>query len=96
MGSIHDVIEAFRKEPTNSHRGTKFEQLMVRYFELDPMLAQQYDAVWRWIDWPSRKGKTDTGIDLVARDRNTGEDHVVQCPWAIDKKARTAGMRPGD
>jgi predicted helicase len=33
MGSIHEVIEALRKEPTNSERGTKFEQLMVRYFE---------------------------------------------------------------
>ena len=57
MGSVHEVIEAFRKAPSNSERGTKFEQLMVRYFELDPMLSQQYDAVWRWIDWPDRKGK---------------------------------------
>jgi len=40
---------------------------MVRYFELDPMLSQQYDAVWRWIDWPGRKGMPDTGIDLAAR-----------------------------
>ena len=35
MGSIHDVIEAFRLAPSNSERGTKFEKLMVRYFELD-------------------------------------------------------------
>ncbi|WP_343601215.1 hypothetical protein [Mycobacterium sp.] len=45
---------------------------MVRYFELDPMLAQHYDSVWRWADWPDRQGKTDTGIDLVARERDTG------------------------
>lgn len=81
MGSIHQVIEAFRREPTNSERGTKFEQLMVRYFELDPMLSQQYDAVWRWIDWPDRQGKPDTGIDLVARDRDSGALTAIQCKF---------------
>lgn len=81
MGSIHQVIEALRQAPSNSERGTKFEQLMVRYFELDPMLAQQYDAVWRWIDWPGRKGKIDTGIDLVARERDTGNLTAIQCKF---------------
>ncbi len=38
MGSVHEVIEAFREAPSNSKRGTKFEKLMVRNFELDPML----------------------------------------------------------
>lgn len=81
MGSVHEVIEAFRDAPSNSERGTKFEQLMVRYFELDPMLSQQYEKVWRWIDWPGRKGKTDTGIDLVARERDTGEYTAIQCKF---------------
>ena len=54
---------------------------MVRYFQLDPALTQQYDAVWRWIDWPDRKGKTDTGIDLVARERDTGEYTAIQCKF---------------
>ena len=81
MGSVHEVIEAFRQAPSNSERGTKFEQLMVRYFELDPMLSQQYEKVWRWIDWPGRKGKPDTGIDLVARERDTGDYTAIQCKF---------------
>lgn len=81
MGSVHEVIEAFREAPSNSERGTKFEQLMVRYFELDPLLSQQYEKVWRWIDWPGRKGKPDTGIDLVARERDTGEYTAIQCKF---------------
>lgn len=81
MASVHEVIEAFRKQPTNSERGTKFEELMVRYFELDPMLSQQYERVWRWIDWPDRGGKPDTGIDLVARERDTGEYTAIQCKF---------------
>ena len=78
MASVHEVIEAFREAPTNVERGTKFEQLMVRYFELDPLLSQQYDKVWRWIDWPGREGKPDTGIDLVARNRDSGEYTAIQ------------------
>lgn len=81
MGSVHEVIEAFRQAPSNSERGTKFEQLMVRYFQLDPMLAQQYDQVWRWVDWPGRDGKPDTGIDLVARERDTGAITAIQCKF---------------
>ncbi len=82
MGTIHEVMEVFREAPSNSERGTKFEKLMVRYFELDPMLSQQYDAVWRWVDWPDRpKGKIDLGIDLVARERDTGEYTAIQCKF---------------
>lgn len=81
MGSIHEVMEAFRQAPSNSERGTKFEKLMVRYFDLDPLLSQQYDEVWRWIDWPGRKGKPDTGIDLVARERHSGEYTAIQCKF---------------
>lgn len=81
MASVHEAIEAFRAAPSNSERGTKFEQLMVRYFELDPMLSQQYEAVWRWIDWPGRDGKPDTGIDLVARERDSGAYTAIQCKF---------------
>ncbi len=81
VASVHEVIEAFRKAPSNSERGTRFEQLMVRYFQLDPMLSQQYDQVWRWIDWPGRDGKPDTGIDLVARERDTGAYTAIQCKF---------------
>ncbi|WP_024794334.1 DEAD/DEAH box helicase [Tomitella biformata] len=81
MASVHEVIEAFRTAPSNSERGTKFEQLMVRYFQLDPTLGQQYDQVWRWMDWPGRDGKPDTGIDLVARERDTGAYTAIQCKF---------------
>lgn len=81
VASVHEVIEAFRKAPSNSERGTRFEQLMVRYFQLDPMLSQQYDQVWRWTDWPGRAGKPDTGIDLVARERDTGAYTAIQCKF---------------
>ncbi len=81
MGSISDVLAALRQAPSNVDRGTLFEQLMVRYFQLDPALAQQYDHVCRWIDWDGRDGKPDTGIDLVARERGTGTLTAIQCKF---------------
>lgn len=36
--------------------GDEFEHLVVRYFELDPILSQQHEEVWRWSDWPVRAG----------------------------------------
>lgn len=79
MGFINDVIDAFRKALTNVDRGTLFEKLMVRYFQLDPALTQQYDAVRRWIDRSDHKGKPDTGLNLVAIERDTGEHrHPLQ------------------
>ncbi len=81
MGSINDVMEAFRRAPTNYDRGALFERLMLRYFQLDPALSQQYEQVWLWSDWPDRKGKPDTGIDLVARERDTGDYTAIQCKF---------------
>lgn len=79
--SVHDVIEAFRKAPSNAERGAKFEQLMVSYLKLDPLYAQKYAQVWRWMDWPGRAGKPDTGIDLVAQDAESGEYTAIQCKF---------------
>src|SRR5699024_7551500 len=81
MSTFHDVLDAFRKAPSNSERGTLFEKLMVRYFELDPTLNQQYDAVWRWVDWPENGGRPENGVDLVARDAKTGEYTAIQCKF---------------
>lgn len=78
--TVHDVIEAFRGISSSVERGTKFEQLMVRYFQLDPLLNARYDQVWRWVDWPDRQGG-DTGIDLVARERGSGELTAIQCKF---------------
>ncbi len=62
---------------------------MVRYFELDPTQAQEYDAVWRWIDYPDRQGQIDTGIDLVARSRDTGELTAIQCKFYEPERTLT-------
>jgi predicted helicase len=62
-------------------KGSKFERLMKRYLELEPKYADQFSDVWLWNDWPDRGKQVDTGIDLVARDRYTGELTAIQCKF---------------
>lgn len=81
MASVHEVIEAFADSASTVEAGSKFEQLMVEFFRLDPLFAQRYDEVWPWMEWPGRKGKGDTGIDLVAREKGTGHLTAVQCKF---------------
>lgn len=88
MASVHDVIDAFRDSRSTSERGTQFEQLMVRWFELDPTLNEQYDRVWRWPDWPGRHNHGDNGIDIIAHVAETGEEFgtpdefaAIQCKF---------------
>lgn len=79
--TIQDVIEEFRAEPSTVERGTRFEELMAGYFAADATLAAKYDEVYRWPDWPHNEHTHDTGIDLVARDRETGGWTAIQCKF---------------
>ena len=79
--TIHDVIHEFQAAASNGERGTKFENLMVDYFHLDPTLAVEYDLVEPWARWSHNEHSHDTGIDLVARNRETGRWTAIQCKF---------------
>jgi predicted helicase len=80
--SFEDVLDRLYFSATDQHdKGTKFEQLMKRYLELEPKYADQFSDVWLWNEWPGRDGHVDTGIDLVAKDRYTGELTGIQCKF---------------
>lgn len=81
MTTFNDVIGALASAPSNVERGTRFEELMVDYFNLDPTLANQYVNVSRWSDWAHRGTSPDVGIDLVAQDRTTGQWAAIQCKF---------------
>ncbi|WP_019819475.1 DEAD/DEAH box helicase [Saccharomonospora saliphila] len=81
--TVHDVLQAIRESSTvNRDRGTRFEELMVQYLSTDPQWSEQFSRVWMWADWPGAEhDKRDTGIDLVAQDRRTGEFCAIQCKF---------------
>lgn len=68
--------------PTNRDRGTGFEELMLKYLSIDPQWTEQFSRVWMWADWPgAAHDRRDTGIDLVALDRETGGYCAIQCKF---------------
>ncbi|WP_225800481.1 type ISP restriction/modification enzyme [Streptomyces sp. NK15101] len=81
--TVHDVIREIRNGVDgNRDRGTRFEELMLQYLSTDPQWTEQFTRVWMWGDWPGTEhDKRDTGIDLVAQDRETGGFCAIQCKF---------------
>ena len=80
--TIHDILDELRASALDERdKGDKFERLMQGYFRTDPEWALQFSDVWMWSEWPGRSGKPDTGIDLVARRRDSDELTAIQCKF---------------
>ncbi len=80
--SIYDVLDYIRRTATSeAEKGILFEQLMVAYLSTDPTYARQFANVCRWVDWPGRGARGDSGVDLVAEDRETGDLTAIQCKF---------------
>lgn len=80
--SIHDILREFRSVSFDERdKGDRFERLMQAYLTTEPQYAQLYSDVWMWTDYPQRGNRRDTGIDLVARARDTGELTAIQCKF---------------
>ncbi len=80
--TIHDILDQLRDSAWDERdKGDRFERLIVSYLRTDPLYVNKFDEVWRWSDWPQRRRQPDTGIDLVARDRGTGELCAIQCKF---------------
>jgi predicted helicase len=74
---LNELREAAR---TNRDKGTQFEKLIANYLLADPQYADRLSDVWLWSEWPDRSG-VDVGIDLVARERATGDYWAIQCKF---------------
>lgn len=74
---LNQLAEAARN---NKDKGTQFEKLIANYLLTDPQYADRLEDVWLWSEWPDR-WITDVGIDLVARERATGDYWAIQCKF---------------
>lgn len=77
------MSEIDEKQHEQRDRGTLFELLVIAYLENEPMYSRLYDKVWKLSDVPADYNvpKKDTGVDLVARERETGNLIAVQCKF---------------
>lgn len=80
MGIREVLADIVVSAPDEHAKGSALEQLLKVYLTEDVAWRERFDQVWLWQDWPGRDGKPDTGIDLVARERDTG--HL----WAVQSK----------
>ena len=93
IASIHDVLDQYRKVAFDEYdKGAHFERLMQAFLRTEPQYEALYDEVWRWSDYPARGTRTDTGIDLVARNRDTGELTAIQCKFFAPATTVTKAM----
>ena len=80
--TVHDILAEFREAATsNRDMGDKFERLIATYLVTDPLQSERFSDVWLWGEWPDRGNQPDTGIDLVAKERATGEYCAIQCKF---------------
>jgi predicted helicase len=80
--SIHDILDELYASSTDERdKGDKFERLMAAYLRTDVTWSDRFSDVWLWHEWPGRHGKPDTGIDLVARERESGGLTAIQCKF---------------
>ena len=80
---IVDVLRKVNELPISPReKGTFFEKVIAKYLLTDPEYANRLEKVWLWGEWDecSERGM-DSGIDLVAREKDTGLYWAVQCKF---------------
>ena len=101
MSALQDILSRYRAaSQTEREKGTYFEELVRTYFRHEASYSDLYSDVWLYADWAAEVGSPqfgfsskDTGIDLVARTRGTGEYHAIQCKChAPDHRVRKADI----
>ncbi|WP_279221955.1 DEAD/DEAH box helicase family protein [Actinomyces wuliandei] len=83
--------ELYFEAQTQRGKGTSFERLVRQFLLTDPRYAERFDEVWMWKDWPGRGTRPDRGVDLVARERETGGLCAVQCKFYDPQSQVTKG-----
>ena len=82
MTTFRQLLSGFEESAkTRVAQGRHFEQFCKAFFRLATIPGREFDEVWAWMDWPGREGRTDTGIDLVAREAGSGDLVAIQCKF---------------
>ena len=80
--TIHDILDELREDAHHStSKGFSFEDLTVAYLRKEPQYAELFSDVWLWGEWPDNGDKPDRGIDIVARERVSGDYWAIQCKF---------------
>lgn len=81
MNDLRTVLnQIFERASTPAEQGGLFERLIQRYLREDPIYRDRFTEVLRWPEWADRHSRSaqDTGVDLVAEERDGGYC-AIQC-----------------
>ncbi len=80
--SFRELIRILDEESESTvQKGSAFEQLVKAFLEQDKAQSARFDKVWLWAEWEGNQNQHDIGIDLVARERDSGELVAIQCKF---------------
>ena len=80
--TFRDVLRELDDDArTTVEKGRSFERLVKAFLERDKAQSERFAQVWLWSDWPGNGGRRDTGIDLVAEERDTKGLVAIQCKF---------------
>ena len=80
--TFRDVLaELDTKAQSSAEKGRSFERLVKAFLERDKAQAQRFARVWLWSDWSGNAGRHDTGIDIVAEERDGHDLVAIQCKF---------------
>ena len=77
--SILEELDA--KALNTTEKGQSFERLVKAFLERDKGQSSRFEQVWLWSEWPGNGGRHDIGIDLVAKERDSGDMVAMQCKF---------------
>jgi predicted helicase len=79
--TLDNVLADLRAHATGIRdKGTLFEELVVRYLQADPVYTARFSDVMPYGAWTHAPSRKDTGIDLVAIERDGGVC-AIQCKF---------------
>ena len=82
--NFDSIIQSLEtQDMTQRDRGTLFEAVVTGYLKNEPMYSRLFEEVWMLKDVPEEYEipKKDTGVDLVALNRDTGDLVAIQCKY---------------
>ncbi len=80
--TFRDVLaELDARAQSTAEKGRLFERLVKAFLEWDKAQNQRFTRVWLWTEWPGNGGQHDTGIDVVAEERDSGDLVAIQCKF---------------
>ncbi len=82
--ALNALLSSLREDVRHKRDlGDRFERLVAAFLRSDPLYADKFSDVWLWNDWPDKGRTGDVGIDIVAKERATGEFCAVQCKFYL-------------